>query len=141
MKLSDIRRLTWENAIRLARDGDGHRLVPLLLADCEIPPFVREFLADVVAGKTKLKRRKRRQYSAAELAYLAQCGPRYLVERRCVEWVRSEMLARGRQRDKTLRTALIREWCEREKLGITYADVDRYMRLPKKRREEAMPIR
>lgn len=124
MDLSEIRRLTWDTAIRLAREGDSCRLAPLLRSDVEIPPFVRKFLAGVVAGDVKLKRHKKLTYD--------MIWSRYNREQLVVSVVRSEMHGRGRQRDKQLRTGLIRQWCK--VYETTPSNVERYLHLSKSRR-------
>jgi hypothetical protein len=125
-----IERLTpWDWFVELARTGDGSLLAEVLRghekkADAPLPPHVWRFLADVLDGRVKLKRRKK-------LTAIAK-DRRYLKEKMVARMVRFEMRECGRQRDKQLRVGLIRRWSDY--YDTTPANVERYLRLSRQRR-------
>jgi hypothetical protein len=97
--------LLWK--IELARNGDGEMLAQLLRLQGERPlhPALKKFLADVVAGKVKLKRPR-------WLTWRWKHVDRYWREGRVVFMVDFEMEKRGKQRDKHLRKKLTSKWCK-----------------------------
>lgn len=113
----------WHDAVYQARQGDTALLAFLLRKRDEIPSDVREFVADVVDGKIRISRPKR--------TYTWQMT-RYAKELQVVLQVESEMLEAGRQRDKSLRTALTRKWAAVYR--TTPANVERYLHQSKSRR-------
>jgi hypothetical protein len=108
--------LEWR--IDLARKGDGELLAELLRRNEPIPPKLREFLIGVFAGEIKLKRPllRTRTYMARSRLWLREKSVMQIVE--------IEMRKHGKQRDKNLRTQLIRKWCE--VYGTSPAEVDRF---------------
>jgi hypothetical protein len=120
----------WNWIIDLARDGDGSELAEVLRdharkAKPPLPPDVWRFLADVIDGEVKLKRRKKLTVDAKR--------KRHWREVQVVKRVRWGMRANGRLRDKQLRTKLTREWSEH--YGTTSANVERYLHLSMSRRK------
>ena|ERR1044072_6023328 len=120
----DLNDVTIEWAIDLARKGDRGPLVHFLKTDSPISEVLRLFLADVLDGKIRLKRRRKLTVDVR--------WERYARERWVVRHVKAMMSERGRKRDKALRTELTRKLCER--VGTTPAAVERYLNLSKKRR-------
>ncbi|NVN88604.1 MAG: hypothetical protein HXX15_21200 [Rhodopseudomonas sp.] len=118
--MKDLTEIDLEWKIGLAQKGDGELLAELIRSDEPIKPILREFLADVVAGKIKLAVPVLRTRS-----YIAKSG-RWLREKAVVRAVRVKMRDAGKERDKFLRTKLTRIWCG--VYGTTPNDVEDYQR-------------
>lgn len=120
----------WQWFLDLARAGDGSQLAAILRQharkrDEPLPPDVWRFLADVLDGTEPLKRRKKLTIEAKL--------KRHLREKMVVMMVRNNMIQEGRQRDKRLRTKLVREWSDY--YGTTPVNVERFLHLSKSRRK------
>ena len=121
--------LVWEAAIRQARRGDPSWLLVLLRDDTKIiPGNARDFFADLIEGKVKLRPLK---------LTFAKAMRRYARERQVVALVQLEMEEAGRQRDKDLRAELTVKWATL--CGTTPAAVKRYLALPESRRRFRPP--
>jgi hypothetical protein len=96
--MADLAVVDLEWRIWLAKNGDGELLAELLRRNEPIHATLREFLAEVVAGKIKLKRPILRPRT-----YMAQ-GQRWHSERMVVHCVNVEM---GKRRNTHERTHLI----------------------------------
>jgi hypothetical protein len=119
----------WAWAILEAQAGYPTELAKMLRSDVEIPYKARQSLADIIEGKTRLPRAKKSTVDAMLM--------RYWRERQVVSAVRNDMQEAGRQRDKKHRTQLMRKWaCV---FGTTPANVERYLSLPKPRRNPRLP--
>jgi hypothetical protein len=99
----DLAIVNLEWMIHLARNGDGEPLAKWLRRDKPVEPVLRKFLADVIAGKIKLKRPTKR-------TYLWKVN-RFQREQMVVTMVDYQMRQKGRLRDTTLRTGLTDDWC------------------------------
>ena len=121
--MADLAVVGLEWMIDLALNGDGEPLAKWLRRGKPIEPMLREFLAEVVAGKIKLKR-------PGKLTYAAR-SRRYLREEMVVRFVEHEMREIGKRRDTDLRTKLTRKWCEAN--GTTPNAVADFLRYQKSR--------
>ncbi len=137
--LEAIRRMTpWELFVDQAREGDPSQLAAILRdhgikGDDPLPPIVWRFLADLIEGKAKVKRRKKLTIVASR--------DKFIREEFVARMVRHEMQEAGRQRDKNLRTALTAEWCSRLDPPLEVSAFERWRSLPKSRRKRRPTLR
>lgn len=119
----------WSLFIARALGGDGSELARILRGVAEaprpLPADVLRFLADLLEGKAKLKRRKK-------LTIIAKRRKRLSPEAAVVRAVDAEMRELGCLRNKTLRNALTKRIARI--YGTTPEAVRRYLRNSKKQR-------
>jgi hypothetical protein len=119
--MADIADVDLEWRILLAKDGDGELLAELLHRNEPIHPTLRKFLAEVVAGKIRLKPPRKLTYKSR--------SRQYLREQMVVWFVEHEMSESGKRRDKDLRTELTQKWCKANGTTVNaVADFQRYQK-------------
>jgi hypothetical protein len=122
----DLLDVNLEWLIELARQGDGEQLADLIRNGEPLAPLLREFLADVVAGKIRLKRPRKRSRT-----YLSRVNSS-LPEKHAVQAVRAEMRGLGRQRDTKLRAELTEKWGK--VYGVSPVAIADYLKTNRSRR-------
>ena len=121
----DLESVELEWLIELARKGDGEQLADLIRRNEPLDPKLRAFVADVVAGKIRLRR-------PPKVTYLDRRRSRWNREKQLVEIVEFKMREAGKQRDLAMRARLTGEWCP--DFGTTPKRVAEYIKSNRRRR-------